>query len=123
MALGAMDVGGFSGKLRAYTGVVRSEAALGLRDAAEYVLGEAVDLVPHELGDLQDSGQTSVDEEELVAAVSFDTPYAVVQHERMDFQHDAGRQAKYLEQPLTSSQKEIRALIARRVGKLFGGGA
>lgn len=117
--VGGFDVGGVSGRLHAFTAAVRTQAALGLRDAAEFVLAESSQLVPHELGNLQDSGRTDVDEDALVAAVSYDTPYAVVQHERMDYHHDAGRQAKYLEQPLTSSNKEIRELIARRVGKAF----
>lgn len=94
---------------------IKAAAALGVRDAAEYVLGEAKDLVPHETGRLQNSGRVSVDDENLRATISFDTPYAVVQHENMTYRHDPGRSAKYLEIPLQSSGQQVRDLITRRI--------
>ena len=47
----------------------------------------------------------------LKAAVSFDTPYAVVQHENLTFHHPGGRQAKYLETPLNASREVGKTLI------------
>jgi hypothetical protein len=57
----------------------------------------------------------SVDEASLTAAVSYDTPYAVVQHERLDFRHAPGRTAKYLENSLNAARQEVAALIAAQI--------
>jgi hypothetical protein len=85
------------GKIKA---AERKSAIKGLHLAAEHLLQASRALVPHEEGTLERSGVASVDEGELRAAVSYDTPYAIPQHERLDYRHDDGRQAKYLEEPL-----------------------
>jgi hypothetical protein len=71
--------------------------------------------VPIEEGTLERSGVVSVDEASAEAAVSFDQPYAVRQHEEMDLRHDAGRTAKYLETPLREEADTINAIIAAEV--------
>ena len=96
--------------------MVAESAVAAVADIAEWVLGEAIQQVPHEDGDLQASNKISIDEENKLAAVSFDTPYAVVQHEDMTFKHDAGRKAKYLEDPMNAvTQGPAQALIARHL--------
>lgn len=92
-------------------------AARGLLLAAEYVLSEARAIVPIDEATLERSGVASVDREHLTAAVSFDTPYAVRQHEDMTYRHAPGRQAKYLEQPLVNNRKTIQAIIAKQIRK------
>ena len=84
----------------------------GLRDAVEHLLGAALPLVPLLDGPLENSGTTSVDESKGTAAVSFDTPYAVIQHESLDFHHPRKGQAKYLEQPFNTEKPVMLALIA-----------
>lgn len=80
--------------------------------AGEHVLTESRRLVPHEEGTLERSGKVDTERQGdvSVAAISYDTPYAVRQHEEMDYRHDEGRQAKYLEQPLESEQDTVRAI-------------
>lgn len=97
------------------TEAVKGAAAAGLLDAAEYVLGESSGVVPIDEAALQRSGNASVDEGQLIAAVSYSTPYAVPQHERMDYRHAPGRQAKYLEGPLNAAGGPVLALIAARL--------
>ncbi|MFD8970544.1 hypothetical protein ACFV0C_37080 [Streptomyces sp. NPDC059568] len=91
---------------------LRPAAAHGAFLAAEYVLGESQAVVPLDEAALSRSGTASVDESALTAAVSYGTPYAAAQHERMDFRHAPGRQAKYLEGPLTSSRVQVAAIVA-----------
>ncbi|WP_293787759.1 hypothetical protein, partial [uncultured Aeromicrobium sp.] len=55
----------------------RDAAAVGLARAAEHVLGVSSDRVPLEEGTLMRSGSVNVDADNLVAYVSYDTPYAV----------------------------------------------
>jgi len=94
---------------------IRDAAAQGLSDAGEHLLEESLRIVPIEDADLARSGFVSVDDDELTAAVSYDTPYAVRQHEELDYRHDPGRQAKYLEEPLASKAQTLKRLIARPI--------
>jgi hypothetical protein len=100
---------------------VHAAAAHGLFLGAEHVLQVSRGLVPIEEGTLERSGATDIDRGALRAAVSYDTPYAVRQHEEMDYHHDAGRQAKYLEQPLNTEHRVALSLIAREIKRALGG--
>src|SRR5690606_3225644 len=100
---------------RSAAGEMRAAAARGLLLGAEHVLTEAQDLVPLDEGGLQNTGTASVDEGSLTAMVSFDTPYAVRQHEELDWRHAPGRQAKYLEQPLNAERSTVLALVAAQL--------
>lgn len=90
-------------------------AIQGLHDATEFLLGEAQKVVPHQEGILESTGAASVDDSELRGAVSFDGPYSVVQHEALDYRHDPGRTAKYLENPFNSEQPIMTGLIAAAI--------
>ncbi|ARX85629.1 hypothetical protein SMD44_05093 [Streptomyces alboflavus] len=93
----------------------RQGAARGLRLAAEHVLEVSRRRVPIEEATLERSGTATVDESTLTAAVSYDTPYAVRQHEEMTYRHDAGRTAKYLEAPMTEEAGTVAEIIAAQV--------
>lgn len=97
----------------------REGAARGLYLWAEHVLEEANRLVPLQEGTLMRSGVASVDDSKLRAAVSYDTPYAVLQHEEMGYKHTRG-QAKYLEMPLVASKDVGMKLVAREVKSELG---
>ena len=103
-------------------GAVHRGAARGLMLGAEHVLQEANILVPIEEGTLLRSGVASSDESALQAAVSYDTPYAVRQHEELDYHHDVGRQAKYLETPINDAgvKRKVEDLIAREIKRALG---
>ncbi|MDT0567918.1 hypothetical protein RM704_10620 [Streptomyces sp. DSM 3412] len=96
----------------AVRGELRQAAARGLFLGAEHVLGVSNDRVPLDEAALQRSGTASVDESDLTAMVSYDTPYAVPQHERMDYRHAPGREAKYLENSLNAEREQVLALVA-----------
>ena len=98
----------------------RAGCERGLLIGAEHLLGQARRLVPIEEGTLERSGATSIDPATLRAAVSFDTPYAVRQHEDLTYRHDSGRQAKYLEQPMSSERDVILAILATAVRRAMG---
>ena len=89
----------------------RAGAIRGLRLAAEHVLERARARVPIEEGTLERTGVASVDEAALTAAVSFDTPYAVRQHENLNYRHDSRRSAKFLEGPLTEETCTVIEII------------
>ncbi len=98
---------------------IRDAAARGLHLGAELVLEESNRVVPIEVGTpgLLSSGVASSDPEQLRAMVSYDTPYAVVQHEDLTLHHDLGRKAKYLEDTVNDPviQRGVGELIAREI--------
>lgn len=95
-------------------------AAKGLFYGAEHLLQVSNKSVPIEEGTLERSGHTSVDPGALEAAVSYDTPYAPKQHEDLDYVHDEGRTAKFLENAMNSEKATIRAIIAREIKTALG---
>jgi hypothetical protein len=81
----------------------------------EHLLQVSRERVPIEEATLERSGVVSVDESSMTSAVSYDTPYAVRQHEELSYRHDPGRTAKYLERPLREEKDTILAIIAAQV--------
>lgn len=94
---------------------VQAGAVRGVLLAAEHVLGVSRQRVPLDEATLERSGQTSVDDADITAAVSYDTPYAVRQHEDMTYRHLPGRQAKYLETTVLESGPVVEQIIAAQV--------
>ena len=93
----------------------------GLELAAEHLLQVSSQLAPLEEGDLARSGAVSTDPTRHTAAVSYDRPYAIRQHEEMTWRHDAGKQAKYLEEPMVTEQDTMLALLAGPLIDTLGG--
>lgn len=96
----------------------REGAERGIALAAEHLLGVSRQLVPLEEGTLERSGVASSDG--LEAAVSYDTVYAVRQHEELDWRHDQGRQAKYLEQPMIEERDAMAEILAAQIRRALG---
>lgn len=116
--MNGFDTGAMALRITQITERKREAARLGLQIAAEHVLGVSRDRVPIEEGTLERSGAVVMGQgDDLVAYVTYDTPYAVVQHEDMTLQHDAGRQAKFLESALTGEKQAVRKIIADTIRK------
>jgi Minor capsid protein len=92
----------------------------GLRAAAELVLSRSDPTVPYRTGELRDSGRVTVNPVTLEAAISYDTPYAVRQHEDMTLAHDGGS-AKYLENAMNQARPALGHLIAAHVRRRLHG--
>ncbi|WP_030928507.1 hypothetical protein [Streptomyces sp. NRRL B-24720] len=95
---------------RAWTGRGRRLESEGLERGLQHVLTEAQRIVPLDEGTLERSGRVNVDG--LEGAVSFDTVYAVIQHEALDFRHLPGRMAKYLEIPMNRERDVVLEMMA-----------
>lgn len=96
---------------------IRAAALQGLGIYAELLLQKARALVPLDEGVLERSGTPSTDAKSMTAAVSFDTPYAVRQHEEETWRHAPGREAKYLERPWIESAHWALQIIAKQIRK------
>lgn len=105
---------------------LRPQAAARVRRACEQAVGEAVEhlleeanrTVPIEEGVLTGSGATSVDG--LSGSVSYDTPYAVRQHEDTRLRHDAGRRAKWLELTFRERSRDVLTWLGETIRAAVG---
>lgn len=96
---------------------IEGDASAGLAEVAQDLKGKSVQLAPIDTGDLRGSGYANP------AAggweVGFSEPYALVQHERLDYQHPKGGQAKFLEQPFAeNSERYIQHIADKAKGSL-----
>jgi hypothetical protein len=94
---------------------MRSDAAEALSDALEYLLEESNRTIPIEEHIMEGSGTVTVDRANLVGSVSYDTPYTRVQHENLQFRHDPGRRAKWLERTWAEQSGRVGAYLADRL--------
>lgn len=92
----------------------------GLRAAAEFVLTEANKHVPHDDGSLERSGRADVNAEGTRAAVSYDTPYAVKQHEDMSLKHPGKGQGKWLENTMSREGDTVAEIIGTAMRQAVG---
>jgi hypothetical protein len=93
----------------------RAGAVRGLQLGAEHLLAESRKEVPIAEGTLERSGAATVDEQDLVAGVTYDTPYAARVHEDLTARHSPGRKAKFLEGPLQRENGTITEIIAAQI--------
>ncbi|MEW1843141.1 hypothetical protein AB0392_34815 [Nonomuraea angiospora] len=101
----------------------RARAAIerGLAQATEHVLTMTEPKVPWQTGDLERSGSAQVDRSNLEGVISFDQPYAVAQHENLDWNHPLKGEPKFLETTLYEEAEVVRAIVAKAVRKALGG--
>lgn len=91
----------------------------GMLAGAELILDESNRRVPHETGTLERSGNTAA--QGYDAAVGYNTPYAVRQHEEVGYHHPGKGEAKYLENAVNSSKDEVLGAIGDEIRRrLFG---
>lgn len=102
-------------------------AAHGVELGMEHVLTEANRIVPLDEGTLERSGKAHMDATgssgAIEGAVSYDTPYAVRQHEELSYRHLPGRSAKYLETPMIAEAPTVLAIIGANIRTAGAGGA
>lgn len=94
---------------------IRKRAVAAGTDAAEFLLEEANRTVPIEEAVLEGSGHVTTDADALVFSVSYDTPYAVRQHEDTRLRHDSGRRAKWLEYTFREQRLRVLTFLADRM--------
>lgn len=94
----------------------------GTWSALDHLAAVSKEQVPLDQGPLKNSCYVDVAEDGTSGTVSYDTPYAVRQHEEMEYQHQRGRKAKYLEDPANdrSVQNEMRTLMKRAYEEQMG---
>lgn len=102
---------------------VQSGSKRGTFAMLDHIASVSKDQVPLDMGPLKNSCVVDVAEDGLSGTISYDTPYAVVQHENRHFRHQRGRKAKYLEDSINDKgvQREALAVLADAMGEDLGG--
>lgn len=132
------EVTGGEGILGAKNAILAA-ALRGLEMAAEdVVLKEAIhqapELMPQSMkragrvggdqggvpGELKASGRVDMIDDDHTAAISFNTVYASLQHEHLDWHHEEGN-AKYLENAMNHTREAQVETIATEIRKVTGG--
>lgn len=96
---------------------IAAAAEEGLKVGGREVLNEARDRVPVDDGILRRSGKLRSDG--LEATVAFTAPHAWLQHEKTEYQHPNGGEAKYLENAALAT--DLAKPIAGHVRAVLGG--
>lgn len=108
---------------RMWTQRGRRKVILGLLLVGEHILNKSNEIIPLDESTLQRSGKVIVDEQALTVAVTYNSPYAVRQHEELSWKHAPGRQAKYLETAVNSSKTETAQIMKDALRPWFSGGS
>lgn len=90
----------------------------GLYEAAQVLEDLAIQETPIQDGILRASARATADG--LHAAVSFNTPYALAQHEELGYNHPNGGSAKYLEKPANRFMPVMEAMIGQAIQRESG---
>lgn len=102
------------------TRIVGDAASAGdgaLSDSAAHLLGEAMQLTPYEEGDLEGSGDIRPIDGGYEVGFYGQGIKAIVQHERIDFNHPIKGQAKFLEAPFAANQDRYLERVAAEIRK------
>lgn len=80
-------------------------------------LGDANKTIPYDTWDMRNSGTVSTDKRRGVVTISYDTPYAVRQHEDTTLRHKTGRRARWLELTGKENRNAYHKLLARLIAR------
>lgn len=118
--------------------IAKQAGMKAIRDFAEQILTDAIDLTPHDTGTLRRSGTVTVGNmpsaestfqsaeagsqvkydnplgQEQAVYISFSTPYAIKQHEDLALSHTDG-QAKYLESAFNQRQGQLKGYVDQQI--------
>lgn len=102
---------GWRRKVNFVDAATRQAVVTAVNDIALEIAARADDLVPFDTGVLSGSQRTAhATPRDMTATISYGgpaAPYALVQHEDMDYRHAPGRTAKYLERPARDIGKNL----------------
>lgn len=89
--------------------VVEKAALKGLVKLGENILGEAKEQCPYLSGTLRNSGVVEKNTKDKTVTISFNTPYALRQHE------EHKEKSKYLERPFNERAKNAQYYVEKEI--------
>ena len=106
-------------------GVARAAATRAVGICGSDLQRKSSQEAPIDTGDLRANCSVSPVEqgaEAVSVTVGYDLPYAIVQHERLDFRHPKGGGPKYLENPFNANKAKYERYIRDEVLRALGEG-
>ena len=111
---------GMTVKVNLNKALIKSTVKSGSKKATwmglDHLASVSKEQVPLEQGPLKNSCYVDVNEDGSQGTVSYDTPYAVKQHEETWYHHQRGRKAKYLEDPVNDSGVQHEMIVLAKKG-------
>lgn len=95
----------FQRRLGMFMGNAQKALASGLFGVGGEALRLSQREVPHDKGDLQNSGTVEQEGQEVI--VGYHRPYAARLHEHPEYHFQKGRKGKYLEDPIRQNAQEL----------------
>ncbi len=89
----------------------------GLREGGREILANSNRRAPRDDDDLVKSGGVRIDD--LTMQVAYTAKHAPYQHERLDFAHPNGGEAKFLES--AAAEVDVERYVADEIGRALGG--
>lgn len=108
-----LDISGFLRSIPVVTAAMHRAAEAGEDEVADEVLRLSQKEVPKDEGTLEGTGVADRDNEG--AYVGYNTPYAARQHEHLEYAHQKGRKAKYLEDPIKLNTKALKGHMIDKI--------
>ena len=107
------DLGVFRYEVELHTDALIEDAMraaqAAVNDLGEYIRAESTAIAPLREGPLTESAAVTPGSKPNSVFISYDKPYARIQHERTDFKHPNGRQALYLKSVMDNPATAQRA--------------
>lgn len=103
MSMRVEGIGRVVSNLNRIANNMRGNIDRAVSDIALDLLSKSQQRAPIDTGDLRGSGFADIHGSS--ATVGFVEPYALRQHENLDFNHPGGGEAKYLENPLKENER------------------
>jgi hypothetical protein len=94
--------------------IVKEAGEHALQVCGQDLKGKSVPLAPVDTGDLRGSCNVSKPRKikrSIFVNVGYNTPYALKQHEHLEYKHPKGGQAKYLETPFNQYKDRYAGFI------------
>lgn len=98
--------------------VVEQAAIAALQKCGADLQRKSSEQAPIDTGDLRANCHVSElqrQNKSMYVKVGYDLPYAIVQHERLDFRHPRGGKAKYLEDPFEENKGKYEKYIGEAI--------
>lgn len=104
----------WASKLQAKVDAVENAMPRALEHGLEPIYDTSQVLVPKDTGRLMQSGllETERTSKGVTGYVSYDTEYAMIQHENLEFMHTPPEQAKYLEEAFNRHGDDVEDRMA-----------
>lgn len=79
--------------------IVRTAGLKAINDVIEDIATDSQNEAPLLSGTMERSQAVAENRSQMEVYISYNTPYAIKQHEELGYRHAPGRKAKYLEDP------------------------